>query len=207
LMAKSELTGEWSSKLTEKVDCHSFYRFLGVTKARTLPGAQARTYLQGLSQAAQASGWTYGLIAVLALQASMAETQGRGLEYLTQALQLAEDGGFIRSFVEAGEELIPLLRKAAGRGVSPDYVGRILAVLTEKADKARAGAPSMIEPLSERELEVLRLVAAGLSNREIADELVISTGTAKTHVHNLCGKLGVRNRTEAAIKAKEPNKQ
>jgi DNA-binding NarL/FixJ family response regulator len=59
------------------------------------------------------------------------------------------------------------------------------------------------EPLSEREIEVLRLLASGLSNREIAEMLFISTGTAKTHIHHLCGKLGVRNRTEAAIKAKE----
>jgi LuxR family maltose regulon positive regulatory protein len=203
LMAKGEPTGEWGQKLTEKVDCHSFYRFLGVTKARTLPDANARVYLQGLSQTAQANGWGYGLIAVLALQASLAETKDEGLEYLTKALQLGKDGGFISSFVEVGEKLIPLLRKAAGRGVSPDYAGRILAALTVSVGTVGAGLPSMIEPLSERELEVLRLVTAGMSNREIADELVISTGTAKTHVHNLCGKLGVRNRTEAAIKAKE----
>ncbi len=59
--------------------------------------------------------------------------------------------------------------------------------------------------MSERELEVLRLVTAGLSNREIARQLIISPGTAKTHIHNLCGKLGVRNRTEAATHAKELN--
>lgn len=59
------------------------------------------------------------------------------------------------------------------------------------------------EPLSEREIEVLRLLASGLSNREIAEKLFISAGTAKTHIHHLCGKLEVRNRTEAAIKAKE----
>jgi len=59
------------------------------------------------------------------------------------------------------------------------------------------------EPLSERETEVLKLVMSGLSNREIADKLFISPGTAKTHIHNLCGKLGVRNRTEAAMRARE----
>jgi LuxR family maltose regulon positive regulatory protein len=203
LMEKGEPAGEWGQKLSEKVDCHPFYRFLGVTKARALLGAPAGAYLEGLSQAAQVNEWGYGLIAIRALQASLAETQEDGLEYLTEALQLAEGGGFIRSFVEVGEKLIPLLRGAARRGVLPDYVGRILAVMTEKAEIAGAGLAFMIEPLSARELEVLRLVAAGMSNREIAEKLVISTGTAKTHVHNLCGKLGVRNRTEAAMKAKE----
>lgn len=203
LMEKGESAGEWGQKLTDKVDCHPFYRFLGVTKARTLPDAHARGYLERLGQTAQANEWGYGLVAIRALQASLAETQDDALKYLTEALQLAKGSGFIRSFVEAGEKLIPLLREAAGRGVLPDYVGQILAVMMEKTDMAGAGLTSMIEPLSGRELEVLRLVAAGMSNREIAEELVISTGTAKTHVHNLCGKLGVRNRTEAAMRAKE----
>jgi len=202
-MEKGEPAGEWEKKLTEKADCHPFYRFLGVTKARTLPDAHARAYLEGLSRAAQANEWGYGLVAIRALQASLAETQDSALAYLTEALQLAENGGFIRSFAEAGEKLIPLLRKAAGRGVFPDYAGRILAGMMKKAGAAEAGLPSGMEPLSERELQVLRLVTAGMSNREIAKDLVISPGTAKTHIHNLCGKLGVRNRTEAAMKAKE----
>jgi ATP/maltotriose-dependent transcriptional regulator MalT len=75
--------------------------------------------------------------------------------------------------------------------------------MTEKGETAGTGLASLIEPLSERELEVLRLLTAGMSNREIADKLIISTGTAKSHIHNLCGKMGVRNRTEAAMRAKE----
>ena len=59
------------------------------------------------------------------------------------------------------------------------------------------------DPLSERELEVLKLLALGLSNQQIAERLFISTGTAKTHIHNLCGKLGAHNRTEAALRARE----
>ena len=91
------------------------------------------------------------------------------------------------------------------RGILPEYVGQILAAIKGGQKKVVSQASSLVEPLSERELEVLRLVAAGLSNREIAEKLVISPGTAKTHIHNLCGKLGVRNRTEAATKAKELN--
>ena len=112
---------------------------------------------------------------------------------------MAEAEGFIRTFVEAGEKLIPLLREAARSGIAPDYIGRILSAF---GAEPKTSMP-LVESLSERELEVLRLVTAGLSNREIAEKLVISTGTAKTHVHNVCGKLGVRNRTEAAMKAKE----
>jgi len=203
LLQKGEPPEALGGKLTDKVDCHPFYRFLGVTKARTLPDTQARAYLERLSQVSQANEWCYGLVAIRALQASLAETQDDALGYLTQALQLAGGGGFIRLFIEVGEKLIPHLREAAGRGILPDYVGRILAAMTEKTDIKAVGLASMIEHLSERELEVLRLVTAGMSNREIADELVISTGTAKTHIHNLCSRLGVRNRTEAAMRAKE----
>ena len=203
LLAKGQSAGEWVQKLSDQVDCHSFYRFLGVTKARTLPHAQARAYLERLAQAAQTKEWGFGLVAVRALQASLAQTPEEGLDHLCKALRLAESGGFIRSFVEAGDRIIPLLRQAAGRGVYPGTVARILAVMTSSSELPGKGFSTLVEPLSERELEVLRLIVAGMSNREIAAELVISPGTAKTHVHNLCGKLGVRNRTEAAMQAKE----
>jgi LuxR family maltose regulon positive regulatory protein len=207
LLAKGEPTGEWEHMLTENVDCHPFYRFLGVTKARTLPEEHARAYLDGLSQAAQANSWIYGLVAIRAWQAALAEMQEDALRYLTEALQLAAEGGFIRSFVEVGEKLVPSLREATRQGIVSEYAGRILDVMAEAGVTPvdARNQSSLIEPLSERELEVLQLVSEGMSNREIAEMLYISTGTAKTHVHNLCGKLGVRNRTEAAMRAKELN--
>jgi LuxR family maltose regulon positive regulatory protein len=118
---------------------------------------------------------------------------------------MAQPENFICTFADAGNELVPHLQEAARRGIKPDYVGRILSVMGEKYKITVAGQSSLVEPLSERELEVLRLVTAGLSNREIAAQLFISPGTAKTHIHNICGKLGVRNRTEAAMRAKELN--
>ena len=203
LLAKAESTGEWGQRLTEKADCHPFYRFLGVTKAQTLPELHARAYLDGLSKAAQANEWVYGLIAVRVLQATLTEKQEDVFDFLNEALLLAEGGGFIRSFVEAGEKLIPLLREAVQRGTAPDYARRVLEVMSKKAEIAGADQSSLVEALSEREIEVLRLVTLGMSNREIAEQLIISPGTAKSHIHNLCGKLGVRNRTEAAMKGKE----
>jgi DNA-binding NarL/FixJ family response regulator len=88
--------------------------------------------------------------------------------------------------------------------LDPSVAATILAEFSRVMPPvAAAGSDPLAEPLSERELEVLRLVSAGLSNREIAARLFISPGTAKTHIHHLCGKLGVRNRTEAAMRARE----
>ena len=82
-----------------------------------------------------------------------------------------------------------------------DYVGEILAVIGKTAKTSLTS--ELVEPLSEREIEVLRLLVAGLSNREIAGKLVLSLGTVKTHIHNIYGKLGVRNRAEAIARTRE----
>jgi LuxR family maltose regulon positive regulatory protein len=208
-LAKDDLPTalSFADRLTERLDSHSFYRFLGLAKARLLLAQDmdeaAEAYLARLHETASSSGWGYGLVAVLGLQALCARRPEQALRFLEAALELAQPEGYIRTFVEAGGGLVPLLQEAARHGIATEYVGRILAVMGEKPRIVVAGPSSFIEPLSERELEVLRLVAVGLSNREIAQKLVISTGTAKTHVHNICGKLGVRNRIEAAARAKE----
>lgn len=88
--------------------------------------------------------------------------------------------------------------------LDPSVAAKVLAEFSRVSPSRTAtGSQVLPEPLSEREIEVLQLVTAGLSNREIAERLFISVGTAKTHIHHLCGKLGVRNRTEAAMKARE----
>ena len=194
---------QWVEQISEDVDANWFYRFIGLTKARLLLAqgdrAAARALLdERLARAAQA-GWGYATVAIRALLAQAEETEESALKILAEGLKLSQPEGFIRTYVEAGVGLIPLLKESARRGVMPDYVGQILSAYESRA---KSTLP-LVEPLSVRELEVLRLMSAGLSNREIAEKLVISTGTAKTHVHNVCGKLGVRNRTEAATRAKE----
>ncbi len=90
--------------------------------------------------------------------------------------------------------------------LEPSIAAKVVAEFSRVSSPITAAFSTVLpEPLSEREIEVLKLVMSGLSNREIASRLFISAGTAKTHIHHLCGKLGVRNRTEAAMKAKELN--
>jgi LuxR family maltose regulon positive regulatory protein len=202
-----EAAADWAGQAPADVDAHSFYRFLNLSRARLLIAQgqkrAAAAELQACYDRASRAGWGCAVIAVRILQTLASDTPENALVFLSDALHQAQSEGFIRAFAEAGAGLAPHLKEAARRGVLPDYVGRILAAIGNALPPAAPDQTNLVEPLSERELEVLRLVAAGLSNREIAARLVISLGTAKTHIHNLCGKLGTRNRTEAAMLAKD----
>jgi LuxR family maltose regulon positive regulatory protein len=96
-----------------------------------------------------------------------------------------------------------LLRLALSRGIAPDYVSRLLGAIDEEVELAPPAMESLIEPLTERELEVLRLIVAGLSNPEIAEELFIAISTVKSHVNHIYGKLGVESRTQALLRAQD----
>jgi len=197
----------WARQAVVDSDAHPFYRYLSLSRLRLLIAqGQKQTALQELQacyERASQAGWGYGLIAVRVLQCLSAETRQAALEFLTDALQRARPEGFVRTFADAGVALEPLLQEVAQRGVAPEYAGRILAAIGRKPTPMTPEAPGLVEPLSERELEVLHLLAAGLSNREIAHKLVISLGTAKTHVHNVCSKLGARSRAHAVARAQE----
>ena len=103
------------------------------------------------------------------------------------------------------EKLVEAIR-AAARGESflqPSVAAKVVAEFTRLAEKAPPRPQPLIEPLSERELEILRFVADGATNKEIAAKLVIAEGTVKNHLTNILGKLSVRDRVQAALKAKE----
>jgi LuxR family maltose regulon positive regulatory protein len=133
------------------------------------------------------------------------------LQVLADALALAQPGGFVRIFVDEGPPMAQLLSEAATLGIRPDYAGNLLAALEAEAQKHQdashlSPAPSaqpLVEPLSERELEVLQLIAQGLSNREISERLFLALSTVKGHNRNIYAKLQVQRRTEAVARARE----
>jgi LuxR family maltose regulon positive regulatory protein len=172
---------------------------------------EAVSLLERLIGAATAGGQTSRMIEILVLQALAHEAQDNiplALVPLERALTLAKPEGYVRIFVDEGPPMAHLLYKALSRGITPDYVSRLLAVfpvsVTEQTGKPNTPTfeCDLIEPLSERELEVLRLIADGLTNQEIAARLYLSLNTVKVHARNIYGKLGVRNRTRAVAKAK-----
>jgi LuxR family maltose regulon positive regulatory protein len=125
---------------------------------------------------------------------------------LAACLALAEPADYVQLFVEAGRPLRPLLARAAVDGCHADYAGRLLAALDRALGPASpAKSVSLVEPLTPRETEVLQLICAGLSNRAIAERLVVSLSTVKKHSGNVYGKLGVNSRTQAIIRAQELN--
>ncbi len=144
------------------------------------------------------------MIEALALQALAHWRQGdqaKSMTTLERALRLAEPEGYVRRFADLGLPMVRLLQEARSRDVLPDYVAKLLAACG--ADLALPSEAALPEPLTPREQEILELIAAGLTNREIAQQLVISPTTVKKHAGNILGKLGVSNRTEAATRARE----
>jgi len=167
--------------------------------------AGAAAILAERYRTAAAAGIRYAQIEIRILQALAATDDEQALVYLAEALTMAESEGHVRIFVDQGKALVPLLRRAAHRGIAPGYVARLLSAMADKPGASPSLAQPLIEPLSERETEVLQLLAAGQSNQAIAAELVLSVGTVKAHNSNIYGKLGVRNRTQAVARARELN--
>jgi LuxR family maltose regulon positive regulatory protein len=115
----------------------------------------------------------------------------------------------MRLFVDEETQMLALLRLAQAHGRVPSYVATLLASFGEhtRANPAlhTAQSSSLVEPFTEREREVLRLLLEGASNREIARHLVISVKTVKKHIYNLCGKLGAQSRAQAIVRARTLN--
>jgi LuxR family maltose regulon positive regulatory protein len=142
------------------------------------------------------------LLTMLYCQQGLTDLAVKSLE---PALALADKEGYVRVFLDAGKSFLPVLRESAARGIELEAVTILLdAFRTEGLSSIEQphDTSSLSRPLSDRELEVLRLIAAGLSNPEIAEHLFLSVGTIKRHVHNLFIKLDVTNRVNALERAR-----
>jgi LuxR family maltose regulon positive regulatory protein len=152
------------------------------------------------------------LLEILLLHALALDAQGNHSESLaaiSRALTLAEPEGYIRLFIDEGAPVKALLRQVDAHGITPGYVATLLEASGEQklADSHLNTLRSneLKEPLTQREYEVLQLLMDGASNREIAQQLVLSVNTVKKHVYNICGKLGVQSRTQAIAKTRALN--
>jgi LuxR family maltose regulon positive regulatory protein len=170
--------------------------------------------LEPLRQQAEAKGWEDERLKVMVLQAVALHAHGENdvaVQLLSDALALAEPGGFIRIFVDEGPPMARLLYEALSQGIAPDHVRRLLAAFPinepEQVDPSKSQAPEseMIEFLSERELEVLGLLAQGLKYNQIAEQLIVSLNTIRSHTKHIYDKLEVNNRTQAIQKANDLN--
>jgi len=190
-----------------------------LAQTHDLPLSRARVHLaQGDTSAAlavlgpvrrqaEAGGWADERLKVLVLQAVAHHAVGEkdeAMQLLGEALSLAEPGGFIRLFVDEGLPMAQLLSAGAAQGMLPDAIGALLAVCQAEARPPEDPSPaqSLTEPLSQRELEVLRLIAQGLSNRAISGRLFLALDTVKGHNRHIFGKLQVQSRTEAIARAR-----
>jgi LuxR family maltose regulon positive regulatory protein len=150
---------------------------------------------------------------VLISRARIFQAQGQheqAQDAMERALSIAAPEGLMRSFLDQGPEMARLVYEAADRGLAPGFTGRLLAAFDLEKEgeeavsdvRADTGLEEMIEPLSKREIEVLQLIAAGLSNRQVAQKLYLSMSTVKAHTYNIYSKLGVHSRTQAVAKAR-----
>ncbi len=168
---------------------------------------EAKHLLKSLLNLAQDQRRTDSVIEILILQSIVYQVQSdnqTALDRLGDALKLAEPEGYTQVFVDEGELVRQLLSKSLLQSDDSTYLTRLLQAYSQSDDETEPNQ-LLIEPLSERELDVLRLIADGHTNQAIADELFIALSTVKKHVNNIYGKLNVANRTQAVKRANELN--
>lgn len=161
---------------------------------------------QRLLQRAEAAKRMGQVIEILVLQALAFQGKAemdQALAALGKALSLAQSEGYVRIFLDEGTAMAKLLHQARAHRIQAGYAAELLDAMGESVSAIQAPAQSLIEPLTVRELEVMRLIEAGHSNQEIASKLVVSIPTVKRHISNIYAKLGAKSRTQAVSLGKE----
>jgi LuxR family maltose regulon positive regulatory protein len=202
-----------STLITNYYDYHIFHHeYLTVARLRLAQGqpAQALSILEELLNLLEIWGWLQSrreieLHVVRAITFYALRRKEQALSALISALELAEPGGYVRTFVDEGPPMAELLELALTKGIMPVYTTRLLEVFSKENHIKSNIIQDLHDPLSERELEVLRLIAAGLPNPAIANRLVVAVGTIKAHTSSIYSKLGVNNRIQAVHRARELN--
>jgi len=202
---KSE-AARWASEYEQYAPAEYLSEAEDLTLARVWLAQQqaeeALSLLDRLLAAAEPAGRLGRVIEMQTLRAlalDQLDNCGAALEALTCALELAEPEGYVRVFINEGAPMAGLLEAAAAAGAS--YARHLLQAFEAEG---RLRQPSLlVEPLTDRELEMLELLAQGLSNREIADRLILSPNTVRTHLYHLYAKLAVHSRLQAVLRGRE----
>ena len=221
---KYELASQWAAEsgldtngenwLMPDTDYFQLIEYITLARVLLAIGrtTEAIGLLEWLTEQSKMGGRTARLIEILILQALALQARGEketAVSTLEQALTLAEPYGFIRAFVDEGSSMARLLYEALSQGNTSDYVRQLLAAFpVSEPEKNTSPQPvnsefAWIEPLSEREVEVLQLIAEGLTNKEISTRHYLALNTVKTHTRNIYSKLGVNSRIQAVAKARD----
>jgi LuxR family maltose regulon positive regulatory protein len=221
----------WAAALEKRFESHDPFRYedelIQITQARVFiaqhKAGEAIDLLAHWEETARSAGRMGRVIEILLLQAlalrEIGETE-RAILALTKCLTLAEPEGYARMFLDEGLPMQLLLAQWLAHGSAShlhDYASHLLSLFEAKpaavaaaqekvspiADLSTSAKQALVEPLSQRELEVLQLIALGKTNREIARQLVVSPGTVKAHTSSIYRKLDVANRTEAVARARQ----
>jgi LuxR family maltose regulon positive regulatory protein len=185
-------------------DYYSYFIFLRFLKAQG-PLRKYEFLLTRLLDISDQAGAVARKIELMTMQAVLYFEKGDledALVILEQAFSMAEPEGFVRVFLNQGESMAQLLYQAAIQGIRPEFCNRLLAQFSTPNRAGVSPQDDLVEPLSDREKEVLKFIAQGATNQEIAQELILSLHTVKSHARHIYGKLGVKNRTEAVARAR-----
>jgi LuxR family maltose regulon positive regulatory protein len=156
--------------------------------------------------AQESAGENWYAIKLLILQAlayQIKDDMPSAMTTLDRALTLAEPEGFIRTFIDQGKPMKDLLLEAKKHKGQNIYINRLLDAFNLPVNAKETHQADLIDPLSSREIEVLRLIASGKSNNDIASEIFVAVSTVKSHVNHIFQKLDVKSRTQAIARSSE----